>query len=250
MHRFFVPPESISDGKATLSGDQAHQIARVLRQAPGDSIVLLDNSGQEYDVVLTTVSPQLVEANVIQQSRGLGEPDTKITLYQAMLKGDRFDIVLRKCTELGVSTFVPIITERTVVRRSSEPRTNSRMERWRRIVTEAAEQSRRARIPEALAPVSLEDALRSQPSLALMPWEEERSSGLKDTISKIRNEGRGFSEVSIIIGPEGGFTAEEADLAHHHGVQTVSLGQRILRAETAAIASVAAVCFELGEWEL
>ena len=83
-----------------------------------------------------------------------------------------------------------------------------------------------------------------------MPWEEERSSGLKDTISKIRNEGRGFSEVSIIIGPEGGFTAEEADLAQHHGVQTVSLGQRILRAETAAIASVAAVCFELGEWEL
>lgn len=249
MHRFFVPPESISDGKATLSGDQAHQIARVLRQAPGDSIVLLDNSGQEYDVVLTTVSPQLVEANVIQQSPGLGEPDTKITLYQAMLKGDRFDFVLQKCTELGVSTFVPIITERTVVR-PDHHRTNSRKERWRRIVTEAAEQSLRARIPEALTPVSLEDALRSQPSLALMPWEEERSSGLKDTISKIRNEGRGFSEVSIIIGPEGGFTAEEVDLAQHHGVQTVSLGQRILRAETAAIASVAAVCFELGEWEL
>jgi 16S rRNA (uracil1498-N3)-methyltransferase len=167
-----------------------------------------------------------------------------------MLKGDRFDFVLQKCTELGVSTFVPIITARTVVRRSDERLTNSRMERWRRIVTEAAEQSLRARIPEALAPVSLEDALRSQPSLALMPWEEERSSGLKDTISKIRNEGLGFSEVSIIIGPEGGFTAEEADLAQHHGVQIVSLGQRILRAETAAIASVAAVCFELGEWEL
>ena len=169
MHRFFVPPESIFYGKATLSGDQAHQIARVLRQAPGDSIVLLDNSGLEYDVVLTTVSPQLVEANVTQQRRGLGEPDTKITLYQAMLKGDRSDVALQTCTELGVSTFVPIITERTVVRGSDERRANIRMERWRRIVTEAAEQSRRARIPEALAPVSLEDALQSQPSLALMP---------------------------------------------------------------------------------
>ena len=132
MHRFFVPPESISDGRAALSGDQARQIARVLRQSPGDSIILLDNSGQEYDVLLTAVSLRLVEGRVTQQRFGLGELDTKITLYQALLKRDRFDLVLQKGTELGVSTFVPIVTERTVARASEGRRADSRLDRWQR----------------------------------------------------------------------------------------------------------------------
>ncbi|MDP6513222.1 MAG: 16S rRNA (uracil(1498)-N(3))-methyltransferase [SAR202 cluster bacterium] len=250
MHRFFVPPESILDGKAILSGDQAHQIARVLRQAPGDGIILLDNTGHEYDVTLTAVSPKLVEGDVTGRRLGLGEPDVKITLYQAMLKSDRFELVLQKCAELGVSTFVPIITERTVVRASEGQRASSRLDRWRRILIEAAEQSRRARIPVVAPPISFEAAVQSQPSLAVMPWEEDRSTNLRDVISESEVEGLDRSEVSIIIGPEGGFTAEEADLARRHGVQTVSLGRRILRAETAAIAAVAAVIYELGEWDL
>ena len=248
MHRFFVPPESIVDGQATLSGDQARQIARVLRQAPGDSIILLDNTGQEYDVTLTTVSPQLVEGDVTQNRRGAGEADTKITLFQALLKRDRFDLVLQKCTELGVSAFVPIITERTVVRASESRRASSRLDRWQRIVTEAAEQSRRARIPAISAPASFDEACQSLSPITLMPWEEERSMSLRNTISKLKLENTEISEVSVIIGPEGGFTSEEAELAHRHGVQTVSLGRRILRAETAAIAAVTAVCYELGEW--
>ena len=249
MHRFFVPPESISDGHATLSGDQARHIARVLRQGPGDSIILLDNTGQEYDVVLIAVSPELVEGNVIQQRRGPGEPDTQITLYQALLKSDRFDLVLQKGTELGVSRFVPIVTERTIVRTSEERRADSRLDRWRRIVTEAGEQSRRARIPAISTPVSFDEACQLVSPLALMPWEEERMLSLRNAISESNTEGRDRSEVSIIIGPEGGFTSEEAELARRHGVQTVSLGRRILRAETAAIATVTAVCYELGEWE-
>ena len=99
-------------------------------------------------------------------------------------------------------------------------------------------------------PISFEAAVQSQPSLAVMPWEEDRSTNLRDVISESEVEGLDRSEVSIIIGPEGGFTAEEADLARRHGVQTVSLGRRILRAETAAIAAVAAVIYELGEWDL
>lgn len=245
-----MPPDFISDGQATLTGDQARQIARVLRQAPGDSIILLDNTGQEYDVALTAVSPGLVEGSVTRQKLGLGELDTKITLYQALLKGDWFDLVLQKGTELGVSSFVPIVSERTIVRASEGRKTSKRLDRWRRIVTEAAEQSGRARIPAISIPVSFDEACQLVSPPVLMPWEEERALSLRNAISESKTEGRNCSEVSIIIGPEGGFTHEEADLARHHGVQTVSLGRRILRAETAAIAAVTAVCYELGEWEL
>ena len=148
-----------------------------------------------------------------------------------------------------MSRFVPIVTERTIVRTSEERRADSRLDRWRRIVTEAGEQSRRARIPAISTPVSFDEACQLVSPLALMPWEEERMLSLRNAISESNTEGRDRSEVSIIIGPEGGFTSEGAELASRHGVQTVSLGRRILRAETAAIATVTAVCYELREWE-
>jgi|AP95_1055475.scaffolds.fasta_scaffold109278_1 16S rRNA (uracil1498-N3)-methyltransferase len=250
MHRFFVPPESISDGSATLTGDQARQIARVLRLSSGDTIILLDNSGQEFDVVLTAVSTSLVECDVTQQRSGLGEPDIKITLFQSLLKGENFELVLQKGTELGVTRFVPVITERTIVRAPEGRRAASKMNRWQRIVTEAAEQSRRARIPEISTPLSFNEACILVSHLALMPWEEEQTLSLRDALSASKSEVESDSGVSLIIGPEGGFSSQEAELARHHGVQTVSLGRRILRAETAAIAAVTAVCYELGEWEL
>jgi 16S rRNA (uracil1498-N3)-methyltransferase len=248
MHRFFVPPESIRQHTVGISGPLARQIARVLRQRPGDTIIVLDDTGAEFQVVLSEVHRDFVEGRVVERRTGAGEPRVKITLYQAPLKSDRFEFVLQKATELGVSSFVPLLTDRVVARKSNERRSGARVGRWRRIVTEAAEQCGRSRIPTISGPVTLKEACDDAPRAALMPWEEERtSSGVRAALARSRAEGWDGSEVAIFIGPEGGFTAQEAELARALGVQTLSLGQRILRSETAAIATIAAVCHELGE---
>ena len=248
MHRFFVPPESIIQDTVGISGPQARQIALVLRQRPGDTIIVLDDTGAEFHVLLHEVRRDFVEGRVVERRTGTGEPRVKITLYQALLKSDRFEFVLQKGTELGVSSFVPLLTDRVVARDSKEHGSGARADRWRRIVTEAAEQSGRSRRPTISAPATLRIACEGAPQVALMPWEKESSSsGVRAALARSRVEGWGGLEVAIFIGPEGGFTAQEAELARSLGVQTLSLGRRILRSETAAIAMIAAVCYELGE---
>ena len=248
MHRFFVSPESISGDDVAIDGAQAHQIARVLRQRSGDSVIVLDDTGAEFQVVLSEVSSDLVQGRVIERRTGAAEPAVKITLYQALLKTDRFEFVLQKGTELGVSTFVPLLTDRVVARAPSGKRAAARTARWRRIVTEAAEQSRRSRIPAIGEPVTLRTACENAMPVALMPWEEETvPRGIRTVLVQARKKGWDGSELAIFIGPEGGFTVEEAELARSLGVQTLSLGPRILRSETAAVATVAAICYELGE---
>ena len=243
MHRFFVPPESIASDVAAIPQPQARQIARVLRLAPGDEIVVLDDTGVEYEVVLTEVDAKGVFGKVVDQRPTLGEPRRRIVLYQALLKSDRFELVLQKCTELGLSAFAPFVSDRTVVRESAR----GRVDRWRRIVTEAAEQSRRGRIPTILDPVTLQEAVEGPSGIAIMPWEDERDGGLRTTINQALAEDDGAPDLAIIVGPEGGFAEDEVGFAREHGVRVVSLGRRILRAETAAITAVSAVLYELGE---
>ena len=248
MHRFFVPPESIKQETLSIVGAQARQIALVLRQRPGDTIIVLDDTGAEFRVVLSEVQRDFVEGHVVERRAGTGEPRVKITLYQALLKADRFELVLQKCTELGVSSFVPLLTDRVVARESNERRTGARVGRWQRIVTEAAEQSQRSRRPTISGPATLQEACEGAPWAAFMPWEEEQTSGgVREAIGRSRADGWDGSEVAVFIGPEGGFTDQEAELARSLGVQTLSLGRRILRSETAAIATIAAICHELGE---
>jgi 16S rRNA (uracil1498-N3)-methyltransferase len=146
MHRFFVPPDWISDQRARLEGGTAHQIVRVLRMSPGDEILLLDNSGQEYQVGITRLAKDVVEGNVLAVRQGQGEPGTEITLYQAVLKGSKFDLVLQKGTELGVAAFVPMICRRSIpIKQENWDRT--RYPHWRKVAQEAAEQSGRSRLP-------------------------------------------------------------------------------------------------------
>jgi 16S rRNA (uracil1498-N3)-methyltransferase len=170
-----------------------------------------------------------------------GEPDVRLVLYQALIKGQRFDWVLEKGTEVGVSSFVPVVSSRSVVRPAEA--SASRLERWQRIVTEAAEQSGRSRLPQVSPPVTFADALASAPGLRLLPWEGEHDITLREALTA---EGPPEA-VSLFIGPEGGFPTEEVEMARQQGVRTVSLGPRILRAETAGIVAAALVLHELGE---
>ncbi len=241
MHHFFIPPQDITDRQAILIGEQARQVARVLRLRPGERVVVLDNTGWEYEVRLTAVTPQQVTGEIVERRTAVGEPAVHITLYMALLKREKFEWVLQKGTEVGVSRFVPMITQRTLAQ-DTEMKPGKR-ERWQKILTEAAEQCRRGRIPALAAPMKLADALAQHGAeMALIPWEGETAVRLKSILPVTIP----FS-VALFIGPEGGFAPEEIELAKSYHVQPVTLGKRILRAETAAIVAASLLLYEVGD---
>lgn len=240
MRRFFVPPEAIVGQEVRLGPELAHRMGRVLRLRVGEQVVLLDGSGREYEVELTALTARA--AGVVLASReGCGEPAVRLVLYQALIKGQRFDWVLEKGTELGVAGFVPIVSSRSQVRPSEAA--SARLERWRRVIVEAAEQSGRCRLPEISPPLPFAEACASAAGLRILPWEGQRDISLGEVLAGQE----AVDDVSLFIGPEGGFPPEEVELARQKGVRTVSLGRRILRAETAAIVAAALVLHELGE---
>ncbi len=239
MHRFFVPPESLRDGELILPEAQARQLREVLRLRAGEIIGALDNSGAEYRVELTHVGREAVRGRVLEKSVGSREPRTRLVLYQSLLKADKFEWVLQKCTELGVAEFVPVITTRVV----ADSVSRTKHARWERILVEAAEQSGRSKIP-VLQPVrQLDDALQyahARGGLSLIPWEEERAQDLRRALG---TEGA----VNLFIGPEGGFAVDEIETARTYGVIPITLGPRILRAETAGLVAASAIFYARGE---
>ena len=252
-----------------LEGDVARQVSRVLRTSPGDEITLMDNSGKEYRVRLGSFTKGTVEGKVLSIGEGCDEASLKVTLYQGILKGDKFEWVLQKGTELGVTVFIPLICRRSIPQQM-EGWHRSRYPRWRKIITEAAEQSGRCILPQLEEPMPLKDACEGvmDSGMSVMPWEQEGATGLRSALrwhipSPINGEGQGEGEipppssslppaevalrVNVFIGPEGGFEESEVDYARSCGVIPLSLGKRILRSETASIVTVASVLYEAGE---
>ena len=137
MHRFFVPPGSIEGDSVTLDGAVAHQLVNVLRARPGDRVAVLDGSGWEHTVTLEQISVREVRGTVTERLLSVGEPEVEITLYQAVLKADRFEFVLQRGTELGVAAFVPVFCDRSVPRDRGGEWPGKRRQRWERIVSEA-----------------------------------------------------------------------------------------------------------------
>ena len=253
MHRFFVPPSWVQGNEVTISGPQAHQIARVLRMRPGDDVIVLDNSGWEIEVRLLSVDGTMVKGEVVHRRLADREPQTKITLYQGVLRSNRFEFALQKGTELGLVQFVPVISDRCVV--SVLETVEKKQARWEWIVQEAAEQSHRGRKPRlrpaVLFPQACEES-RQAGGLSLILWEEQEAIGLRRVLSKAPPGYDGhwppFS-VNLFVGPEGGFTADEVGIARRYNLVPVSLGPRILRAETAGLVAASAILYELGDMD-
>jgi 16S rRNA (uracil1498-N3)-methyltransferase len=253
MNRFFVDPQTIESGQVTLPAGVTRQITRVLRMRIGDRFIVLDNTGQEYTVELLNVPEgkdrSSAVARIVRRSTATAEPASLISLYQAVLKGERFEWVLQKGTELGMMKFVPLLTDRVIPR--DRGAVSKKRERWRSIISEAAEQSGRGRLPVLADPLDFGQAcaeVQGSGSLGLLAFEGADDVGLKEAVrSLFRGVGHATPDISLFIGPEGGFTLDEVDQARQHGLQVVSLGPRILRAETAGLVAVSALLYEFGD---
>lgn len=241
--RFFVPAESLQNNQVIITGGPYHHLRKVLRIKPGAIILLLDGLGQCCQVQLEQLQSEQATTRVIRRWQ---ETDTTlpITLMQALPKGDKFDSVLQKGTELGVSCFQPIETEHTILNLSTS-RLSKREQRWQRIVSEAARQSRRAFLPEVEPLQKLQPALDASSSdLKLVLW-EAGSVALADILPKEPPTG-----VRLLIGPEGGFSATEITNITAAGFQAVHLGPRILRSETAGLAATPILQYLYGDWQI
>jgi len=243
LRRFFVPPGSLRARNVTLGPELAHRFGRVLRLRRGDRVLLSEGGAREYEVQLTGVSSYAVTGVVLAEREARPEPEATLVLYQSLIRANRFDLVLEKGTEIGVSRFVPVTAARSQVQGDVEP-ASARGERWRRIVVEAAEQSGRGRPPRVEAPVAFEEAVRQARGVKVMPSEGERSRSLGPYLRGLDHRP---GTVSLFIGPEGGFEDAELELAREAGAEIVSLGPRILRSETAGIVASALVLDALGE---
>jgi 16S rRNA (uracil1498-N3)-methyltransferase len=242
-NHFFVPASSIDGEQVRLSAEQAHQVSHVLRLKPGDVIVVLDDSGVEYDVTLTSVGPRETVGQVTDKHPASGEPTTQLTLFQSLLAREKFEWVLQKGTEVGVARFVPVLTERSIVR--DKRIEENKLNRWRHIVTEAAEQSHRGRIPKLDQTVAFDEAIRQSAGfdrcLIAVPF--HKAALLRDALRSSKKD----LSVALMIGPEGGFTQEEVAAACERGAVPICLGPRVLRTETAAVVAAALILYELGE---
>ncbi len=244
MPRFFIRASQIGteDGGAQtvrILGDDAHHITKSLRMREGDAITVCDMARTEYTCRVLSVG-ECVLARVESARLSASEPPYEAVLYQALIKGDKFDHVVQKAVECGVYRIVPVLTERCVVRLDKKDGEKKRL-RWQRIAAEAAKQCGRGIIPEVAGLMYFKEAVSqaAQAELPLFCYEGEDGYSLAQATESCRAPGT----VSLMIGSEGGFSVEEASFAMECGMQSVGLGKRILRTETASSFALACLSF-------
>jgi 16S rRNA (uracil1498-N3)-methyltransferase len=245
MLRILLPLTETSH-KVRIGGDKARYLAKVRRCKPGDELTIFNGKGSVFRASIASVAKNEVIAEVGERLISDTESSLHVVLVQGLLKGEKMDFVVQKTTELGIGEIFPVVTER------SQVRATDKTVRWTKIAEEASRQSNRTMVPIIREIASLRDvllscptpdsSLRTDPHKGLIFWEME-GAGMKEALDTLK----GFRSVMIAVGPEGGFSEEEVRIARTHGFFVTSLGRRILRAETAAIAAVAIVQYALGD---
>jgi 16S rRNA (uracil1498-N3)-methyltransferase len=244
LSRFFVDPGDIVSDRAYLYGDDVKHIVKVLRLIAGDTVTLCDGLGCDYEARLIEAEKDRLTLAILQKSACENEPACRVTLYQGLPKAGKMELILQKCVELGVNKIVPFAAQRSVVRLDAKEAQQKR-ERYRRIAYEAAKQARRGVVPQVgdILPLSRLDF--SEHDLLLIAYEEEYERTLKAAL-RIAKEKKGeLKSVGFIVGPEGGLTADEVAFAALNGGESITLGKRILRTETAGMALAAMLFYEL-----
>jgi len=240
MPSFLVDPGRISGGTAVLSGTEAAHMLRVLRLGPGDTFFAFDGTGARYRMRIIETSSRSVRAEVLDTYPPQPPPPVEVTLLVGLPKADKMDFIIEKATELGCGRIVPFRSSRTIPR-PGEEEARRRLLRWERVAAAAAKQCGSGRVPEIFAlapyPAALEAASGCEGRIIF--YEGEERFGLKALLGRMG----GIRSAALLVGPEGGFSADEVREAQARGFARAGLGPRILRVETAALAAVAMVMY-------
>lgn len=243
MPRFFC--EEIENGTAVLRGENAYHLSRVLRMKPGERLTLCDLHGTDYEGEISVIDSDSIVVRILSQWKNETEAVAKITLFQALPKGDKLDFIVQKATEMGAVEIVPVLTKFCVARADSQSFSKKRI-RLQKIALEAAKQSGRGIIPAVSDIITFDHAVAKMSELqanggcAIAFYE---GGGLR--ISELLNDGA--SKIALFIGSEGGFAEEEIAACNAVGIPCATLGKRILRCETAPIAAISLILAALGE---
>jgi 16S rRNA (uracil1498-N3)-methyltransferase len=244
MPVLFVSPECIDQQTIVVTGDVLVHLRDSLRITVGETLWLNNGHGAKFRVAITEVSKRAVTARILETTQEPPRQTPWLILGQSLLKGEKMDWVIQKATELGVSEIVPIESQHSVVQLKAD-RVDHQLARWQRIALEAAQQSEQWRIPTVAAPQSLSALLASRATGTLTLMLAERREG--NSLQMINLPQDPTDSILVLIGPEGGWSKEEVEIAAQAGVQPITLGQHILRAETAAIATLSILQSRLGE---
>lgn len=243
MTRFFVDPEELNGAFLVLTGDNAAH-AKVLRIKCGEKVIVCDGQGRESLCTVSDVGAGQISLVMTEQMESLSEPGVRASIYMAFSKGDKFEHVVQKATELGAFEIVAFPSARCVSK-PDEKSLKKKVDRWQKIAAAAAEQSGRGRIPEVIVLSSYSEALHraAQSDVSILFYENERARTLRDALSQME-----YSSVSLLTGPEGGLETQEVQQAIDAGLQVCTLGKRILRCETAPLCALSAVMYDSGEF--
>jgi 16S rRNA (uracil1498-N3)-methyltransferase len=233
MEYYFTPKQYISGTSLTIVDDEAKHLGRVLRKQSGEEIYVTDGEGNLYKTKITGMTKGVIDCSVTEKFHNLNEPAARVTLYQSLIKNpDRFEFVIEKSVELGVHRVRPVITENVI------NKTSNKTERWQSIALSAMKQSQRCFLPKVNEPISFKEAIESSKHGIKLIAHEKLTDNLETPPLRSFNEKGLDGEVSLFIGPEGGFTDVEISFALSHGFKILNLGARKYRSETAAILGV------------
>lgn len=245
MDRFFVEKKNVNleNNTCIIEGEDVKHISKVLRCRVGEELEICDNDNNEYICEITNIDKSQVNLNILKRVDIKRESDLKIKVYQGLPKGPKMEMILQKLTEVGVDEIILVQTKRTVVK-VDDKKEDKKIERWERIIYEAAKQSKRGKIPKLRGVLSFKEALADmkENDFNIAPYENEKTKTIKQAI-----RGKDINNIGIFVGPEGGFEGTEINAIEEIGGQSVSLGPRILRTETASLVASSIVLYELSD---
>ena len=244
MYRFYVSADQLAEKEVFISGGDVNHIKNVLRLEVGDWIVACDGNGTDYVSRIQSICSDEVVASIEKVQPTGTELPVRITLFQGMPKKDKLELIIQKAVELGACEIVPVMTKRTVVKLSEEKKINKRLEHWQSIAYAAAKQCDRGIIPTVHKPVSYEEALAMADQLDYNVIPYELQTGMEEA-RKIVDQACKQRSLGIFIGPEGGFEPEEVERAMTRNIHPMTLGKRILRTETAGMALLSILMFQM-----
>lgn len=243
MHQFFIEPSWRKQNKIYMEGSEVIHMKNVLRIKPGEFVKINNGQGAEYLCEVEKYEEQAVILDIVSESVSDCELPSKIYLFQGLPKSDKMELIIQKAVELGVYEIVPVVTERTVVK-LDEKKAEKKVQRWNAISLSAAKQSGRSLVPEVGKVRTFKEALEYAKGLDVLLIPYELAKGMEETKSILTAIVPGQS-VGVFIGPEGGFREEEIEVAVSYGAKSITLGKRILRTETAGLAVLSVLMFQL-----